>query len=73
MPGLECRIMASPALRIIGRSHCAGDMTHNNGRPHLRHRSTVRLEQSAGRDPSQPISGRLQTFTENSLYIQSFY
>jgi len=33
----------------------------------LRRRSTARLEQSAGRDLSQPISGCLQTFTENSL------
>ena len=72
MPGLECRIMASPALHIIGRSHCAGDVKYNNGRPRLRHRSTVRLEQSAGRDPSQPISGRLQTFTENSLLCPEF-
>ena len=72
MPGLECRIMASPALRIIGRSHCAGDVTYNNGRPRLRRRSTARLEQSAGRDPSQSISGCLQTFTENSLLYPEF-
>ena len=47
--------------------HRAGDATFNSGRPRLRRRSTARLEQSAGRDPSQPISGCLQTFTENSL------
>ena len=41
--------------------------------PRLRRRSTARLEQSAGRDPSQPISGHLQTFTENSLLYPVFY
>ena len=35
--------------------------------PRLRRRSTARLEQSAGRDQSQLISGCLQTFTQNSL------
>ena len=40
--------------------------------PRLRRRSTARLEQSAGRDPSQPISGCLQTFTENSLLYPEF-
>jgi len=35
--------------------------------------ATARLEQSAGRDPSQPISGCLQTFTENSLLYSVFY
>jgi len=32
----------------------------------LRRRSTARLQQSAGRDPSQLIAGRLQTLSENS-------
>jgi len=40
--------------------------------PRLRRRSTARLEQSAGRDPSQPISGCLQTFTQNSLLYAVF-
>ena len=40
--------------------------------PRLRRRSTARLEQSTGRDPPQPISGRLQTFTENSLLYPVF-
>jgi len=34
--------------------------------------SNARPEQSAGRDPSQPISGCLQTFTENSLLYSVF-
>ena len=38
----------------------------------LRRRSTARLEQSAGRDQSQPISDCLQTFTENSLLCPVF-
>ena len=58
---------ASPAIRVIGWSHRAGDATYNNGRLCLRRRSTARLEQSARRNPSQPISGCLQTFTENLL------
>ena len=41
--------------------------------PRLRRRSTARLEQSAGRDPSQSISGCLQTFTENSLLYPAFF
>ena len=41
--------------------------------PRLRRRSTARLEQSAGRDPPQPISGCLQTFTENSLLYPTFF
>ena len=57
--GRECGITASPALRVIGRSHRARDATFNNGRPRLRRRSTARLEQSAERDPSQPISSHL--------------
>jgi len=36
------------------------------------YRSTARLEQSAGRDPSQHISGCLQTFTQNSLLYSVF-
>jgi len=40
--------------------------------PRLRRRSTARLEQSAGRDPSQPIHGCLQTLTENSLLYSVF-
>ena len=32
LPGRECGITASPALRVIGRSHRAGDATYNNGR-----------------------------------------
>jgi len=67
---LECGIPASPALCVIGRSHRAGDTTYNNGR--LRRRSTARLEQSAGRDPSQPISGCLQTFIKTSLLYSVF-
>ena len=35
-PGLERGMTASPALRVIGRSHRAGDATLNNGRPRLR-------------------------------------
>jgi len=35
--------------------------------PRLRRRSTARLEQSARRDPSQPISGHVQTLSENIL------
>ena len=57
LPDREYGITASPALRVIGRSHRAGDATYNTGRPRLRRGSTARLEQSAGRDPSQPISG----------------
>jgi len=60
-------------LCVIGRSHRAGDATYNNGRPRLRRRSTARLEQSAGRNPSQPIFGCLQTFIENSLLYSVFY
>jgi len=40
--------------------------------PRLRRRSTARLEQSAGRDPSQPIPDCLQTFTQNSLLYSVF-
>ena len=29
--GRECGITASPAVRVIGRSHRAGDATYNNG------------------------------------------
>jgi len=36
------------------------------------YRSTARLEQSAGCDPSQHISGCLQTFTQNSLLYSVF-
>ena len=72
LPGRERGITASPVLRVIGRSHRAGDATYNNGRPRLRRRSTARLEQSAGRDPSQPISDCLQTFTQNSLLYSVF-
>jgi len=74
LPGRECGITASPAFRVIGRSHRAGDATYNNGRWRLRHCSTVHLEQSTGtgRDPSQPISGYHQTFTENSLLYSMF-
>ena len=72
LPGRECGITASPALRVIGRSHRAGDATYNNGRPRLRHRSTARLEQSAGRDLLQSISGCLQTFTQNSRLYSVF-
>jgi len=36
--GRECGITASPALRVIGQSHRAGDATYNNGRPRLRRR-----------------------------------
>ena len=32
LPGRECGITASPALRVIGRSHRAGDATYNDGR-----------------------------------------
>jgi len=32
LPGRECGITASPAVRVIGRSHRAGDATYNNGR-----------------------------------------
>jgi len=32
LPGRECGITASPALRVIGRSRRAGDATYNNGR-----------------------------------------
>ena len=70
LPGGECGITASPALRVIGRSHRAGDTTYNNGR--LRLRSNARLEQSARCDPSQLISGCLQTFTQNSLLYLVF-
>ena len=31
LPGRECGITASPALRVIGRSHRAGDATYNMG------------------------------------------
>ena len=31
LPGRECGITASPALRVIDRSHRAGDATYNNG------------------------------------------
>ena len=72
LPGRECGITASPALRVIGRSHRAGDSTYNNGRPRLRRRSTARLEQSARRDPLQPIAGCLEMFTENSLLYPVF-
>jgi len=71
LPCHECGIAASPVFCIIGRSHRAGDVTYNNGRPRLR--STARLQQSAGHDPSQPISCCLQTFTETHFYIQCFY
>jgi len=42
LPGRECGITASPALRVVGRPHRAGDATYNNGR--LRRRRTERLE-----------------------------
>jgi len=35
--------------------------------PRLRRRSTARLEQSARRDPSQPIAGYVQMLSENLL------
>jgi len=58
LPGRECGITALPALRVTGRSHRAGDATYNNGRRTA---------------PSQhPISGCLQTFTENSLLYLLF-
>ena len=72
LPGRERGITASPVLRVIGRSHRAGDATYNNGRPRLRRRSTARLEQSAGRDPSRLISGYVQTFSENSFLYPVF-
>ena len=40
--------------------------------PRLNRRSTARLEQSAGRDPSQSISVCLQTFFENLLLYPVF-
>ena len=40
--------------------------------PRLRRRSTARLEQSARRDPSQPIAGCLQTLSENLLLYPVF-
>jgi len=40
--------------------------------PRLRRLRTALLEQPARRDPSQPIPGCLQTFTENSLLYLVF-
>jgi len=72
LPGRECGITASPALCVIGRSHRAGDVTFNNGRLRLRHHRTERLEQSARYDPSQLITGHLQTLSEISLLYPVF-
>ena len=43
LPGRECGITASPALRVIGRSHRAGDATYKNGRPRLRRRKMNKM------------------------------
>ena len=47
--------------------------SYSSGRPRLRRRRTARPEQSARRDPSQLISGRLQTLSENLLLYPVFY
>ena len=47
--------------------------SYSSGRPRLRRRRTARPEQSAGRDPSQVIAGRLQTLSENLLLYPVFY
>jgi len=51
-----------PALRVIGRSQRADDVTFNNGRLHLRHRRSMQLELFARCDPSQLVF-------ENLLFI----
>ena len=52
--GLRRATCRTPALRVVGRPHRAGDATYNNGRPRLRRRRTERLEQSARCDLSLP-------------------
>jgi len=70
LPGRECGIMASPALRIIGRSHHAGDATYNNGRSRLRRRSTWNcLPDVIRRSPSLAVFKRS---LKTHFYIQSF-
>ena len=68
LPGRECGITASSADLIVPATR----RTTMGAGPRLRRRSTARLQQSAGRDPSQPISGCLQTFTQNSLLYSVF-
>jgi len=71
--------VASAESRLRLRSASSADLivpatrrTTMGAGPRLRRRSTARLEHSAGRDPSQSISGCLQTFTENSLLYPEF-
>jgi len=62
--------MASPALRIIGRSHHAGDATYNNGRSRLRRRSTWNsLPDVIRRSSSVAVFKRS---LKTHFYIQSF-
>jgi len=58
----------SSADLIVPATRC----TTMGAGPRLRRRSTARLEQSAGRDPSQPIAGCLQTLSENLLLYPVF-
>jgi len=67
LPGRECGITSSADL-IVPATRRA---TMGAG-PRLRRRSTAPLEQSAGRDPSQPTPDCLQTLTENSLLYSVF-
>ena len=73
-PSAICPVASAESRRRL-RSASSADLivpatrrtVYNNGRPRLRRRSTARPEQSAGRDPSQLISGHLQTLSENLL------
>ena len=68
LSGRECGITATSADLIVPATR----RTTMGAGPRLRRRSTARLEQSAGRDQSQPIPDCLQTLTENSLLYSVF-
>jgi len=68
LPGRECGITVSSGDLIVPATR----RTTMGAGPRLRRRSTARLEQSARRDPPQPISVCLQAFTQNSLLYAEF-
>jgi len=77
-PSAICPVASAESRRRL-RSASSTDLivpatrrTTMGAGPRLRRRSTARPEQSAGRDPSQLISGHLQTLSENLLIARVF-
>jgi len=77
LPGRECGITASPALRVIGRSHRAGDAKYNNGRNAQDRAFAVAAPRAWNSLPDAIRRSSSLTVFKRSLkthfYIQSFY